>query len=704
MTLEPVHNLKFITDLSNNTRVKKIGVKIAVAVLCLGFTLLILERKLLTDYQNFSSVIISDRNGNIIAIKPNSKGNYARYADSLPENFKKLVIEKEDKFFYFHPGINPVSALRAFVAYLKTGAPGASSTITEQLVKNLLGNEQERTVGNKIYEVAGAFALEIFLSKETILTMYNNTVYMGNQIQGFAEAAKAYFGKELAELNSTENFSLLATISNPSGLNPWKIDNKTALQELALKLGVPVDPQNLKTRKSFQAISESNFELDSLALCETSCAVTVDKQITESLRDILKRNIAETSAYGGRNGAIVAIKLPENELLSVVGTPSTKSGLPGSAINMALKPRPIGSTIKPFIYLKGFEKGLRPYTNVLDREYKFSVATGFPLYPKNYDGAYRGIITLHEALSNSLNVPTVKTLEFITLPEFYSFLEQKLGFKALQPMDSYQYGIALGGLEMTPLTLAHLMTVFPNKGELKPLVLFKNKNDSLGTIVPPMETSDYGKVIADEKYVALVNKIISDRIAGVEQFGLVGNLNLPQGNYAVKTGTSRDFHDTWTVGFTPDFLVAVWLGNVENEPMKQITSVTGAGKIWHDAMELLINSPYNKKTPFDFSKLTEYQIGSKIEYGLPDDDVKFAQNLLTEKALIINPHDKDTFSFEPGMTIILTSGELVKWYADENFIGEGVKIQFQPKNVGTYTIHAVGQTKKETVEIMIVDN
>src|SRR3989338_2381195 len=138
---------------------------------------------------------------------------------------------------------------------------------------------------------------------------------------------------------------------------------------------------------------------------------------------------------------------------------------------MAIKPRPVGSTIKPFIYLKGFEKGLRPYTLVNDREYKFPIATGFPLYPKNYDGAYRGIVPLHEALSGSLNVPTVKTLEYVSLSDFYSFLEHTLGFKPLQTWDSYQYGIALGGLEMDPLTLAHLMTTFGNQGELTPLKL-----------------------------------------------------------------------------------------------------------------------------------------------------------------------------------------------------------------------------------------
>jgi len=693
-----------ILSISRDPRFKKIVTILGAILALVVIALLTVKIQLSGFYRGFSSVVVTDRNGLVIAIKQNSKGNYAHYADSIPTCFKELLVKKEDRHFYIHPGINPISTLRAFLAYIKTGTPGASSTITQQLVKNLLGNEQERTIYNKLSEVVGAFALELFLTKETILTMYGNTVYMGNQIQGFEEAAKAYFGKNLAELNDTENLSLLATVSSPSGLNPWKNANLDATKDLSVRLNVPSDPQNFSIKKGFQAISDANFELESLAKCEASCTVTLDKSITDSLREVLRRNVAETYAYGGRNGAIVAIKLPENELLAIVGSPNVKTGLSGSAINMAVEARPIGSTVKPFIYLSGFEKGLRPYTIVDDREYKFPVATGFPLYPKNYDGAYRGKITLHEALSNSLNVPTVKTLEFITLPEFYAFLEQKLQFKALAPMDSYQYGIALGGLEMTPLTLAHFMTIFPNHGFLKPLTLFENYENGDGTIIPPMETDSSTRQIADNSYIQLVNKIISDRLSGVEQFGLAGNLNLPQQNYAVKTGTSRDFHDTWAVGFTPDFLVAVWLGNVENEPMRQVTSVSGAGKIWHDSMELLMSSPYNKNTPLDFSKLTSYQIGDKVEYGLPGDDVKSAQNLLTEKSLILNPHDGDTFSFEAGMVIALKSNEPVRWYANDNFLGQDAEISFKPREVGTYTIRAVGQNFEETVTIKVVKN
>ncbi|MDO8590943.1 MAG: transglycosylase domain-containing protein [bacterium] len=685
-------------------RAKKVLVTLVVPLVIIGLFLYILDRQLITAYKNLESVVILDRNGEIIAIKPNNRGNYARYVNALPEHFKKLLVQKEDRFFYFHFGINPISVFRALVVYLKSDAPGASSTITQQLAKGLLGNEQNRTFENKVVEMFYTAALELFFSKERILTMYGNTVYMGNQMQGVSVAALGYFGKKPEDLTSTEILSLLATISSPSSNNPWKKQNRIVLTQLGKKLGLANDPESLVVKKSFQALSSADFELESLGECKVSCTVTLDKDITDTLRKMLANNLSITSSYGGRNGAIVVIKLPENELLAVVGTSDTRNSLSGSAINMALEPRPIGSTVKPFIYLKAFEKGLRPYTLVDDREYKFSIANGFPLYPKNYDGAYHGVITLHEALSNSLNVPTVKTLEYVTLSDFYSFLERELMFKPLQPIESYQYGIALGGLEMDPLTLAHLMTIFTNHGELQPLKLFisqEGRKDG-GNIVPPMEADAKEKRIADEQYVQLVNKITSDRLAGVEEFGLAGNLNLTQSNYSVKTGTSRDFHDTWTIGFTPDFLVAVWLGNVENEPMRQITSASGAGKIWHDAMELLLNSEYNKKTPLDFSKLTAYEIANKLEFGLPNDDVKMKQNLLSDKSLIINPHEGDTFSFESGMQIPLKSNSPASWYSDEELIGRGETVSFYPSTPKTYSIRAITASKEESVTIRVV--
>jgi penicillin-binding protein 1C len=265
-------------------------------------------------------------------------------------------------------------------------------------------------------------------------------------------------------------------------------------------------------------------------------SLTIDKELTEKLRDIVKRNIDNLKFKNAKNAALVVIKLPENELLSLIGSPNPESIEEGYKINMLEQPRPIGSTIKPFIYLESFEKGLRPYTLVEDREYKYITALGFPLYPKNFDYKYRGEVNLHYALSNSLNVPAVKVLEYVGLEDFYNFLKKDLGLEPVQDLDNYQLGIALGSLEMSLLDLAKYFTIFPNSGILKELKISSNS------------LSSPEKEVAKPEYIQLVNKILNDRKTGVEQFGLKSELNLFQENYALKTGTSRNFKDSWIIG------------------------------------------------------------------------------------------------------------------------------------------------------------
>jgi membrane carboxypeptidase/penicillin-binding protein PbpC len=422
--------------------------------------------------------------------------------------------------------------------------------------------------------------------------------------------------------------------------------------------------------------------------CASTCTTTLDSDLTDHLRNILNKHVLEGWDAGARSGAIVVIKLPENEILSIVGTPDVNSFEEGQQINMVLEPRPIGSTAKPFIYLEGYAKGLRPYTLVDDREYKFPIGNGFPLYPKNYDGTYRGWITLHTALSNSLNVPTVKTLQYIGLPNFYDFLQHSLGFEPSRDLDEYQYGIALGALDVDPLTLAEFLTLFPNEGTLKPLRLYLS-----GTSTPftetPMSHILAEKKVAESPLTQLITKVLNDRLTGVQQFGLASSLNLSQSNYAVKTGTSEDYHDSWTIGYTPDFLVVVWFGNPDNTSLKHITGQSGAGAIWHDAMELLLNSPYNKKTPFDFSEVRDFNINGSMDFGLVNDVVTEHKNLLPDTDLILSPQEGDTFLQEAHTTIPLISQQSVSWYVNGELAGTGPRATFTPSSPDEYIIKAV---------------
>lgn len=656
-------------------------------------------------YQSLLSVTIFDRNGVPLSIKENSKGHYVSAIDDVPEDFKKLLIVKEDAYFYFHFGINPFSNGRALYSYLKNKSAGGASTITQQLSKNLLGTELDRNLPNKWREAFYALGIELFYTKDEILTMYANTAYLGNQVQGFETGSYAYFGKSLQDTTHSEQIALLATLSQPNIRNPWQDKNA----DFAATLNQRISPEEIfakpETTNSYSFQKEAFFEIRTAGvICKQTCRTTIDNDISERIRDILKRHLESEWERGARNGAVVVIDPKTSEILALVGSKNPKSTAGGDQINMALEPRPIGSTIKPFIYLKGFVDDLRPYTLVDDREYKYSIATGFPLYPKNYDGQYRGEVTLHESLSNSLNVPSVKVLEFIGLHNFYTFLSEKLKFQPLQNYDSYQYGIALGGLEMDLLTLTHYFTIFPRQGTIEPIRILKGNAENYS--LPPQSEIKNQQIVADKKFVQLVHAILRDRLSGVNQFGLKSTLNIEAGDYGVKTGTSRDFHDSWVVGYTGDFVVGVWIGNTENEPLKQVTGQSGAGAVWHDVMNILLQTPDNKNTTLPIDSLALFPIKNSNEWGLFGDDISAHRRLLLDENIILSPHTNDSFEFFAGMTLPLMGARAVEWFVNGKSLGKKQATEFSPQTTGTYEIMATDEESntREIIKVNITES
>lgn len=655
-------------------------------------------------YETLLSDAVYDRNGIPLSIKANSKGLYNYPLTSMGSDFTSLLIAKEDRFFYYHPGINPFSTLRALYHFLQYDNAGGASTITQQLAKNILGTEHTRTVKNKLKETLYAISLELYTDKDDILLMYANTVSLGNQVQGFEAGSRAYFGKSFRDTTRYEHIALLATLANPSKRNPWEKENEAYATALYTTLKLPGQYVTPPITDGYTFQSPSMFEIASLGItCAHSCNTTLDSTVNENLRAILARHIARERSRGARNGAIAVITAHTEELIALVGSPDPEDEAHGGKINMALEPRPIGSTIKPFIYLKGFMEGLRPYSRVDDREYKYPIATGYALYPKNFDGVYHGEVTLHKALSNSLNVPSVKILEYIGLGHFYRFLGDTLSFTPIQPFDSYQYGIALGGLEMDLLTLTHYFTLFPREGTIAPLVTTHNNGTTTRTL-PPQSHIKNVRVVAEPKYTALVTTILSDRLTGVDQFGLKSNLNLSFSPYAVKTGTSRDFHDSWVVGYTPDFVVGVWLGNSENEPLLQVTGQSGAGTIWHDVMEYLKETPYHTDASFGNTGLSQIPIGPSLEWGLMGDIVDEHETILLKETLISSPHENDTFAFSSASVIPLHATQSVLWSVNGIAIGEGTEATFVPPTLGTYELgaHDPKSARTEYVTIHVV--
>ena len=698
-----------------NNFTKKKAVVFCLALFALFLAGFLYKSKNLTDeitsaYQARQSLAVYDRQNELIYIKPNALGYRAEYANQISAEFKRSLLIKEDKYFYYHPGINPISTMRAFKNYILGKDNLTSSTITQQLVKIILTTETERNLKNKFREAIYALGLEARLSKDEILQMYVNSIYLGNKVQGVKSASRLYFGVAPEMLSNVQIAQLLIAISNPSNANPFSANTKDAVSRLSQRLDLDIDlsqdfitEENEKKQRfaEFADYTRKNsyFELENMKIANAKHnQLTIDHALTNNIRELLQANLQILIEKDAANGAVAVIKLPENELLAIVGTPDPTIDTNGYQINMAARPRPIGSTIKPFIYLKGFEKKLRPFTRVEDKEYKYTIQSGFAFYPKNYDYEYRGEVDLHYALSNSLNVPTVKVLEHVGINDFNEFLLSDLAFSPIQPIENYQLSIALGGLEMDLLSLSYYFTIFPNKGYLKPLALYKN-----GGWPDYRTTSDFrqDKRIVEEQYVQLTNKILSDRKTGIEQFGMKSNLNLPYLNYAVKTGTSRDFHDSWTIGYTPDFLVGVWIGNSANTPMDKISGQSGAGRVWQEVMNLLYNSEYNKQTPFDFDLITEFNEDGNLVYGLHGDDYSEHVNLLLDDKLIINPHDGDIFLLEDGMGIPLKSGREVEWYIDGVFFEQVSEMVFSPVKAGAYTIKAVVGDEWEEIVVFV---
>lgn len=665
-------------------------------------------RKLQTLYESQESRIVRDRNGVIIRIEPNEKGFYAQFTETIPPQFAELLLKKEDQWFLYHPGINPIRIAADFFSYIIGKKRNGSSTLTQQLVKTLLGNENDRTVKNKVNEAWYSLALELHATKNDILTMYANTAFFGEQSQGIAEASRHFFGKPPETLNDEEIVSLIITLANPTNRHPGTAANTRSLPEFAQAMRMrkeTVNRNRISPIQDSKRSHQSSFELSSLHFsCGKECKVSLDVELSSKLRSLLADVLASPDFKSVSNGAIVVLSLPDNEILALIGSPDPRSSEPGNQINMAVQPRPIGSTLKPFIYARAFEKGARPYTLADDREYRYTIGTGFAFYPRNYDGSYRGLVTLHEALANSLNVPSVKVLEYVGTRAFAEYVEDVLGFRPIQSLENYGIGLALGSLEMDLLTLTHYFSVFPSGGMLRPLTIGKESHSRM--IIPsPMGLANPEEKRVLETYaVALINKILSDRHTGVEQFGIKSSFNLPFDNYALKTGTSRDFHDSWTIGYTPDFVVGVWIGNHDNTPMHRISGQIGAGKLWSAVMEIMLNSSYNRQSSFDFGGVKEFADGNSLEYGLGGDDYEFARNVLLDRdnALITHPHDNDVFLFSDGMTIPLEARQDAAWYVNGVYEGQGRHHSWKPKAAGQYEIAASASAgKNEAVTVRI---
>ena len=605
----------------------------------------------------FETTRILDRNGNELyeILDPNAgRRTYVPLSQISPV-LVAATIATEDQEFYSHPGFDPAAILRAlWQNYRTNGQGGGASTITQQLARALLLSPEERaqrTYSRKAREIILAAEITRRYSKDDILELYLNEIYYGNLAYGIEAASETYFGKTANQLTLAEASFLAGLPQSPSVYDIYTNRDATLARQqqvLVLMYGlsqtkgcikvsnsdVPIcvdelaaasaanemktrgfNSPNINTRyphwvNFVREQLEAQYDAQTIYRSGFTVYTTLDATLQDQAQTLVTDQIAQLADKNAHDGALVAIRPSTGEILAMVGSPDFYNEAISGQINMANSPtRQPGSSIKPINYVAAFEKGWTPATLIWDVPSEFPPSgdpndTREPYRPVNYDNKFHGPVTVRTALSNSFNIPAVKTLNFVgvyddpTTPQKDGMvgMAERLGITSLTRPD-YGLSLTLGGGDVSLLELTSAYSVFANYGKRIPpvsiLKIVDFKNEVVYEYQPPA-----GEQVIRAEHAFLISSILSDNEARSWMFGRNSVLNLPF-QVAAKTGTTNDFRDNWTLGYTPDLVTGVWVGNADYTPMVNTTGLTGAAPIWSQFMQFAV--PYvanNAPTPF----------------------------------------------------------------------------------------------------------
>jgi 1A family penicillin-binding protein len=542
----------------------------------------------------------------------------------IPDNVKKATIAIEDKDFYKHGGINPIGGmLRALAASVTGRQLQGGSTITQQLVKSALLTP-ERTVTRKVKEIILAFWVELLYPKDKILEMYLNQVPYGGTAWGVGTASEKYFGKKVKDLNLAESALLAGLPQAPTLYSPFgsKPELATQRQHAVLKRMVEdkyisekqaeeakntpmtfAKPTNIKAPHFVMYVKEKLVEKYGENLVERGglqVTTTLDLDLQEYAQASVTADIEKISYMKVGNAAALITKPATGEILAMVGS-TDYFATPSGSYNVTTALRQPGSSIKPINYAIGIENKLvTPGTMLLDEPTCWGVVYQANYCPKNYDGKFHGPVQVRFALGNSYNIPAVKMLYMNTLETMVASASA-FGFDTFREPKYYGLSLTLGGGEVQMTDMAEAFGVFANSGIRKDLVsirkiidrngkvLEENKDPNLDKTIPSQLLLKGTRVVSAET-AFLISHILLDNNARQDAFGPNSTLVIPGHAISVKTGTTDDLRDNWTIGFTPQILVAVWVGNNDNTPMNRslVSGVTGAAPIWNKLMKKVL--------------------------------------------------------------------------------------------------------------------
>ena len=590
----------------------------------------------------FETTRILDREGNILyeLVDPNAGKRTYVPLDEISPFLVAATIATEDANFYNHPGYDVLAIARSFYYNLVSDQiVSGASTITQQLTKLLVLAPEEqasRTYTRKLREAILAAEITRQYSKDEILELYLNEINFGNLAYGVEAAAQTYFNTSAKNLTLGQASFLAGLPQLPAVYDIYTnrdvtlrrhesvlvLMYQTSLEQgciyvsnnqmpICVGAGEATTAADEIKAYDFQAptwelhhphwvyyitsILENTYDPQTIYRSGFTVYTTLDPDLQDFAQEIVKEQVESLQAKHVTNGALIAIQPNTGEILAMVGSADFDNKDIQGEINMSISPRQPGSSFKPLTYVAAFEKGWTPATLIWDVPSEFPPSGDpndprDPYEPVNYDEKFHGPVTVRSALANSYNVPAVKALNFVGIyddpntekEEGLIAFAQRLGITTLNRND-YGLALTLGGGEVTLLDLTGVYATFANGGRQVPPVAITRIEDYQGNLVyeyrqPP------GEQVVRAEHAFLISSILSDTNARIPGFGTSPVINLPF-KAAAKTGTTNDFRDNWTLGYTPDLAVGVWVGNADYTPMRDTSGLTGAAPIWAQVMQ-----------------------------------------------------------------------------------------------------------------------
>ncbi|MGD0337236.1 MAG: penicillin-binding protein 1C [Bacteroidota bacterium] len=563
------------------------------------------------------SMCVVDRNGYILREFLNNqqgRGEWIPYEKISPWLIK-ATIAIEDKRFRYHPGVDPFALVRAVLQNAQAGAfRSGASTITQQVIRNVY--HHPRTIPAKILEAWYALRLERMMTKNEILGQYMNRAPYGNQLFGVEAASRTYFNKPAGDLSLAEAAFLAALPNAPSSLNPYNkfdatikrqrvvlqrmLDQKEITQdeyERAVEQPVKILPVDVAFRAphAVEMISKYYSQFPDAVKIQS----TIDVPLQQEIQFLVRSDLDRLKKKNVSNAAVVVIENASSAIRVLLGSVNFFDSKARGQINGALALRQPGSALKPFTYATAFQMGYTPATLLAD------IPTNIPdergdYVPENYDKKFHGPVRARTALACSYNVPAVRVLRSIGKETLMQTL-QSVGFTSLtQNAEYYGLGLTLGNAEVSLLELTNAYRVLANRGEWRPVQLVHSIKtaEDVPIELPAMDIErGVPRRVFDERAVYLLTDILEDPNARRPAFGNALHLPFP---CAVKTGTTKDYKDNWTIGYTTEYTVGVWVGNFDGTPMRGVSGVSGAGQVFIDVMTFLY-SRLPELSPPDFT-------------------------------------------------------------------------------------------------------